>query len=67
MNERYNQSSEDYLECMLTLQKTADVVHRIDIAKRMGVSQAAVNKAMKLLFEKGYVYDEEDRKYRSGK
>lgn len=58
MNERYNQSSEDYLECMLTLQKTADVVHRIDIAKRMGVSQAAVNKAIKLLFEKGYVYEE---------
>ena len=58
MNVRYNQSAEDYLECMLTLQKTADVVHRIDIAKRMGVSQAAVNKAIKLLFEKGYVYEE---------
>ena len=34
------------------------VVHRIDVAKRMGVSGAAVNKAMKLLVEKGYLYED---------
>ena len=34
------------------------IVHRIDVAKRMNVSQAAVNKAMKLLLEKGYVYED---------
>ena len=55
---KYNQSGEDYLECLLMLAKAQEVVHRIDIAKRMKVSQAAVNKAMKLLFEKEYVYED---------
>ena len=55
---RYNQSAEDYLESILTLGKTQEVVHRIDVAKRMDVSQAAVNKAMKLLVEKGYIYED---------
>lgn len=55
---KYNQSAEDYLESILTLSKENEVVHRIDIAKRMEVSQAAVNKAMKLLTEKGYVYED---------
>ncbi|MBR2442067.1 MAG: metal-dependent transcriptional regulator [Clostridia bacterium] len=55
---KYNQSGEDYLESILMLAKEYSVVHRIDVAKRMGVSQAAVNKAVKLLVEKGYVYEE---------
>ena len=55
---KYNQSGEDYLECLLMLSKTQSIVHRIDVSKRMSVSQAAVNKAMKLLFEKGYVYED---------
>ncbi len=55
---RFHQSEEDYLESILTLGQEQPVVHRIDVAKRMGVSQAAVNKAMKLLFEKEYVYEE---------
>ena len=55
---KYNQSEEDYLESILTLSQNQAVVHRIDIAKRMDVSQAAVNKAMKILFEKGYLYEE---------
>lgn len=55
---KYNQSAEDYLESILTLSKENAVVHRIDIAKRMEVSQAAVNKAMKLLTEKGYIYED---------
>ena len=55
---KYNQSGEDYLESILTLAQEHSVVHRIDVAKRMGVSQAAVNKAVKLLVEKGYVYEE---------
>ena len=54
---KYNQSAEDYLESLLTLGKEQDVVHRIDISKRMGVSQAAVNKAVKHLCEQGYVYE----------
>lgn len=55
---KYNQSAEDYLESILTISRQQEVVHRIDVAKRMSVSQAAVNKAMKLLFEKGYIYEE---------
>ena len=55
---RYNQSSEDYLESILMLSQQEDVVHRIDVAKRMNVSQAAVNKAMKLLVAQGYVYED---------
>lgn len=55
---KYNQSSEDYLESILTLGKEQDIVHRIDVSKRMGVSQAAVNKAVKHLCEQGYVYED---------
>lgn len=55
---KYHQSEEDYLESILTVSKTQDAVHRIDVAKRMEVSQAAVNKAVKLLCEKGYVYED---------
>ena len=55
---KYNQSGEDYLESILTLGREGQVVHRIDVAKRMGVSQAAVNKAMKILVSQGYVYED---------
>ncbi len=55
---KYNQSEQDYLETLLTLSKQQAVVHRIDVAKRMNVSQAAVNKAIKLLCEKQYVYED---------
>ena len=55
---KYNQSGEDYLECLLMLSKEQEVVHRIDIAKRMNVSQAAVNKAVKLLVGKDYIYED---------
>ena len=60
MNEtvKHNQSEEDYLESILLLSQELDYVHRIDVAKRMNVSQAAVNKAVKLLCEKGYVYED---------
>ena len=40
------------------LSREGEIVHRIDVAKRMGVSQAAVNKAVKLLCEKEYVYED---------
>ena len=52
------QSEQDYLESILMLSQTNQTVHRIDVAKRMNVSQAAVNKAVKLLCEKGYVYED---------
>lgn len=55
---KYNQSGEDYLESILTLSEKQSVVHRVDVAKKMNVSQAAVNKAMKILLEKEYVYED---------
>lgn len=55
---KHNQSVEDYLESILMLSREGEIVHRIDVAKRMGVSQAAVNKAVKLLCEKEYVYED---------
>jgi Mn-dependent DtxR family transcriptional regulator len=60
MNEiqKNNQSEEDYLETILILSGEVAFVHRIEVAKRMGVSQAAVNKAVKLLCERDYVYED---------
>lgn len=57
-NKKNNQSEEDYLESILVLGRQLPVVHRIDMAKKLGVSQAAVNKAVKLLCEKNYVYED---------
>ena len=53
-----SQSGEDYLECVYLLSSLQSIVHRVDVAKRMGVSQPAVNKAIKLLVEKGYIYED---------
>lgn len=55
---KYNQSGEDYLESILTISKEQEEVHRIDVAKKMNVSQAAVNKAVKILCAGGYVYED---------
>ena len=55
---RQTQSAEDYLETILLLAESQSVVHRIDVAKQMDVSQAAVNKAMKILLTKGLIYED---------
>lgn len=55
---KYNQSEQDYLESIFLLLKENPIVHRIDVAKKMSVSQAAVNKAMKNLSDKGYIYED---------
>ena len=65
MSLNHNQSEQDYLESILTLSKEQAVVHRIDVAKRMDVSQAAVNKAVKILVEKGYIYEDGKHLYLS--
>ena len=62
---KHNQSGEDYLESILMLGRQQEVVHRIDVAKRMNVSQAAVNKAVKILVEKGYIYEDGKHLYLS--
>lgn len=51
----YNQSSEDYLECILLLSRENEFVHRVDVARRVGVSQPAVQKAVKILESGGFV------------
>ena len=53
-----NQSGEDYLETIYLLSEQLEIVHRIDVAKKLGVSGAAVNKAVNILLEKEYVYED---------
>ena len=50
-----NQSTEDYLECILLLSRESEFVHRVDVARKIGVSQPAVQKAVKILQSNGYV------------
>ncbi len=50
-----NQSAEDYLETILLLSRQLDYVHQVEVARATGVSQPAVQKALKILESKGYV------------
>lgn len=50
-----NQSGEDYLEAILLLSKELEFVHQIEVARKMGVSQPAVLKALKILKANGYI------------
>jgi Mn-dependent DtxR family transcriptional regulator len=50
-----NQSSEDYLESILLLSRETEYVHRVDVARKIGVSQPAVQKAINILRSEGYV------------
>jgi Mn-dependent DtxR family transcriptional regulator len=50
-----NQSSEDYLETILLLSRESEYVHRVDVARKIGVSQPAVQKAINILRGSGYV------------
>ncbi|MDE6597228.1 MAG: metal-dependent transcriptional regulator [Clostridia bacterium] len=50
-----NQSTEDYLESILLLSKESEFVHRVDVARKEGVSQPAVQKAVKILQSSGFV------------
>ncbi len=52
---KHNQSSEDYLESILLLSRESEFVHRVDVARKIGVSQPAVQKAIKILQASGYV------------
>lgn len=50
-----NQSTEDYLENILLLSRESKFVHRVDVARKVGVSQPAVQKAVKILTASGFV------------
>ncbi|MBR2903637.1 MAG: winged helix-turn-helix transcriptional regulator [Clostridia bacterium] len=58
MAKKQTQSAEDYLETIYLLADNQAEVHRVEVAKQVGVSQAAVNKAMKILLEKGFIYED---------
>lgn len=54
--EKMSMSHEDYLEAIVMLGGTTDVsVRSVDIANKLGVSKASVNKAVTSLKEKGLV------------
>lgn len=53
-----NQSSEDYLEAILLLSRDLEFVHQIEVARKLGVSQPAVQKALKILKTNGYIVTE---------
>ena len=55
LKHRSNESIEDYLETILTLQKKLGQVRSIDIANEMNFSKPSVSVAMKSLRENGYI------------
>ena len=53
--EKMSMSHEDYLEAMVMLGATPETpIRSVDVATKMGVSKASVNKAMSILKERGY-------------
>jgi Mn-dependent DtxR family transcriptional regulator len=52
---KHNQSSEDYLEAILLLSQELEYVHQIEVARKMNVSQPAVQKALKILRSNNYI------------
>lgn len=55
LKHRSNESIEDYLETILSLQKKSGQVRSIDIANEMNFSKPSVSVAMKNLREKGFI------------
>ncbi len=51
-------SSQDYLETILELSKFGPNVRCVDVAEKLNVSRASVNRAVNLLKEQGHVLQE---------
>lgn len=51
-------SSQDYLEAILELSEQSPNVKSVDVAKKLDVSRASVNRAINLLKEQGYITQE---------
>ena len=56
MSMKIEQSIEDYLEAIHIVSLTCKDVHQVDLARKLGVSQPAVTKAIRKLKELGYVH-----------
>ncbi len=53
--EKISMSHEDYLEAMVMLGATPEhPIRSVDVASKLGVSKASVNKALSILKEKGF-------------
>ncbi|MCQ2544480.1 MAG: metal-dependent transcriptional regulator [Lachnospiraceae bacterium] len=50
-----NESTEDYLETILLLNKKLPVVRAVDIVEELGYSKSSISNALKNLKEKGYI------------
>lgn len=55
---RVSASQEDYLEVIYDLSHGSESIRSIDIANRLGVSRASVNKQLSLLKDSGFVEHE---------
>ena len=53
-------ASEDYLECMLMMQKEHGYIRSIDVANHLGVTKPSVSYATKRLRENGYIEMDQD-------
>jgi len=60
MNNKNNQSAEDYLECIMMLQERLGNVRSIDVASELGVTKPSVSVAMKKLREQEMILFEEN-------
>ena len=50
-----HESGEDYLEAVLRLKEENGIARSVDVAKRLGVSEPSVSRAMSILTESGYI------------
>jgi len=57
---KIQESAENYLETIYTLQKRKGQVRSVDIAQDLGYSKPSVSRAMKLLRENAYIVVAED-------
>lgn len=57
---KIQESAENYLETILMLEQSQDVVRSIDIANKMSFSKPSVSIAMKNLRESGYINMDDD-------
>ena len=55
---KLQESTENYLETILLLQRRQGYVRATDIAEAMQYTKASASRAIKLLKEKGYLYQD---------